>query len=271
MLIYSENRYISTETNMMIIRARDNIGYYYVHRGLYNQAVILDYKFSDDYLDLCEVITGERKSRPDVDRFVVELPTPINILGCFLLLVEEELEDLLDMVGAIHVMSNSIDYSKYITVPAEMRASVSFSLSIREEYELPWDRFLKESIPWSEDFFTRRDAIPMSGTLDTPDEVEEEGELSNIGDDGIDYGDPITALLMGCSDDIFDMPTDEEEEEEEEVEPESVTPVVATAPVVTPTAETIPEPVPASEIIDTVVSQPKVTSGLDFLRGLGKR
>ena len=215
MLIYSEDRYISTETNMMIIRAKDNIGYYYIHRSLYNQAVILDYLYSEDYLDLCEVITGNRNSRPDVDRFVSELPTPINMLGCFLLLVEHELEDLLDMVGAIHVMSNSIDYSKLIRVPAEMRASVSFSLSIREEYELPWDRFLKESIPWSADFYSRRDPIPMSGTLDARDPEE---ELSNIGDDGVEYNDALEALLYGCADDIFDMPAEEGAEHYEYVE-----------------------------------------------------
>lgn len=270
MLIYSENRYISTETNMMIIRARDNIGYYYVHRALYDQAVVLDYKFSEDYLDLCEIITGNRNSRSDVDRFVSELPKPLNILGCFLLLVEDELEDLMDMVGAIHVMSNSIDYSKYITVPAEMRASVSFSLSIREEYELPWDRFLKESILWSEDFFIRRDSIPMSGTLN--EATEDEEELSNIGEDGIEYSNPLEALLAGCGDDIFDMPEDEAEDTEdeaaeEEIVQESSITVPASVSAFAQDSESESEVMPT----DTVGIQSQVKDGLSFLRGLGKR
>lgn len=273
MLIYSENRYISTETNMMIIRSRDNNGYYYVHRGLYDQAVVLSYLYKEDYKELCEVLTGNEGSREDVDLFVETLPTPLNILGCFLLLVEEPLEDLVDMVGAIHVMSNSINFSKLVGLPAEVRANVVFSLSIREEYQLPWDRFIKESIPWTEDFYLRRDSIPMNGTLtDTANASETSYEEACIGDDGVEYDDPLSALLFGAGDDIFDMPPEEDEAEEtvEESAPEPAVepaPTMNTASVMQVAAATIVESNP--ELIVGEDSAPPIKSGLDFLRGLG--
>lgn len=263
MLIYSENRYISTETNMMIIRAKDNIGYYYVHRGLYDQAVILSDIYKSDYELLCEVLTGKRETRPDVDRFFEELPTPINILGCFLLFVDEELDNLLDMVGAIHVMSNSINFRKVVTLPQEMRANVEFSLSIREEYELPWDRFFKESIPWSADFYTRTADNPMNGTVTaTAQTSEEEYDEACVGDDGVVYDDPLAALLYGAGDDIFDMPDDfgEEDTAESESEPEDNTTAIEPQ---TAVVEVV-EPVDNGFVPD----QPVVKSGLNFLRGL---
>jgi len=277
MLIYSENRYISTETNMMIIRARDNNGYYYVHRGLYDQAVILSYMYKDDYKLLCEVLTGNEGSREDVDLFLKTLPTPINILGCFLLLVEEQLDDLLDMVGAIHVMSNSISFSKLVTQPAEIRANVVFSLSIKEEYQLPWDRFIKESIPWTEDFYLRRDSIPMNGTLtDTANGSKTDYEDACVGDDGIEYSDPLEALLFGADEDIFDMPPEDEETEKEEVQEEPI-PVPDPVPVVieTPKAPSVMSvaatPIVESnpELVSNASVAPPVKTGLDFLRGMG--
>lgn len=274
MLIYSENRYISTETNMMIIRAKDDIGYYYVHRGLYDQAVILSDLYKDDYKLLCEVISGKDETRVDVDLFVETLPTPINILGCFLLLVEEPLEELLDMVGAIHVMSNSINFRKLITLPIEVRANVEFSLSIREEYELPWDRFIKESIPWTEDFYLRREAIPMNGTYtDTLNGAESDFESASVGDDGVQYEDPLEALLFGSDEDIFDMPADDEAESDATTEADVSDPAPTPAPSVNTasTMQVMSAPVVEvnTELTATDFDQPVVKTGLDFLRGLG--
>lgn len=274
MLIYSENRYISTETNMMIIRAKDNIGYYYIHRGLYDQAVILSDLYKEDYRLLCEVISGKDETRSDVDQFVETLPSPINILGCFLLLVEDPLEELLDMVGAIHVMSNSINFRKLITLPVEVRANVEFSLSIKEEYELPWDRFIKESIPWTEDFYLRRDSIPMNGTYtDTSNGSETDYDAACVGDDGVEYNDPLEALLFGGADDIFDMPPDDEEGDtlpEEVAEAEALpTPVGNAASTMQVMSAQVVET--NEDLITPNFDQPVVKDGLDFLRGLGSK
>lgn len=277
MLIYSENRYISTETNMMIIRAKDNIGYYYVHRGLYDQAVILDDIYKERYALLCEVITGKEGTRSDVDLFIESLPSPINILGCFLLLVEEPLEELNDMVGAIHVMSNSVNFRKLITLPAEVRVNVVFSLSIKEEYELPWDRFIKESIPWTEDFYLRRDNIPLNGTVtDTANASETDYAEACVGEDGVTYDDPLSALLFGATEDMFDMPP--EEDEEETVETVASEPIPAPAPAPAPVAQNnasimqvaaAPVVEVNPELVQSEITQTTVKNGLDFLRGLG--
>lgn len=298
MLIYSKNRYISTETNMMIIRGKDeDDGYYYIHRGLYDQAVVLYDQFGNDYRKLCEEITGEATSRDDVDLIVSHLPTPINILGCFLLLVDDELESFRDMIGAIHVMSSSVNFRKLMQVPAEVRTNVEFSLSIREEYELPWDRFLKESIPWSSDLFVARAPVPLNGTATV---VEEEPEFSTVGDDGVDYGNPLDALVLGAGDDVFDNPDedaapleldadtqdymaqllaaaaaelDAEEEKKTgkkvETKPFDVNNFIGSKPNTTD-EEPAPTPAPEPEIKEPeqIVEGPKVRSGISFLKGM---
>ena len=38
MLIYSKNRYVPTDVNMMVIRGVEDDGYFYIHRYLYDQA-----------------------------------------------------------------------------------------------------------------------------------------------------------------------------------------------------------------------------------------
>lgn len=262
MLIYSEDRYISTEVNMMIIRAKDNIGYYYIHRSLYDQAVILNDLFGEDPLSLCELITGERESRQDVEEFFNNLPKPINILGCFLLLVNEEVEDPQDRIGAIHVMSGPINFRKWITVPREARSEFGFSLSIREEYQLAWDRFFKEAIPFSADFYHAPTTQPLNGTA-TAIYNQDSGSYESPTDEEVE-ADPEQALydaLMNVEDDLWDFDESEEEEEEgegeakeESSEPEQKTSTVTTEP----TPEPEPEPEPVS-------TKPK--SGLDIIRG----
>lgn len=273
MLIYSENRYISTETNMMIIRSKDNIGYYYVHRGLYDQAVILNDIYKENYKLLCEVITGKDEVRSDVATFVESLPSPINILGCFLLLVEEPLEDLIDMVGAIHVMSNSVNFRTIITLPIGVRANVVFSLSIKEEYELPWDRFIKESIPWTEDFYLKRDTIPLNGTITETAMISEDAyEDACVGDDGVTYADPLEALLFGAGDDIFDLPVTEDDKEEEgsaEATVQESVPVQNTANSMQIMSAPVVETNPA--LTNTDYDQPPIKNGIDFLRSLGTK
>lgn len=302
MLIYSKTRYISTETNMMIIRGKkdEDDGYYYVHRGLYDQAVILNDIYGKNYRELCEVLTGKAESRDDVDYIVAHLPSPINILGCFLLLVEEEIEEFLDMVGAIHVMSSAINFRRHITIPMESRANVDFSLSIREEYELPWDRFFKESIPWRNDLFVARAPVPLNGTATV---VPEEPEVSTVGDDGVDYGNPLDALVLGADDDVFDNPDDDDEpvvmdadsqdylaqllasaaaelDAEEAANGGKPKPAASTFDVNSlfgkksePDEDDFDEPAPAPAPAQTaepkvIKEEPKVKSGLDFLRGL---
>ena len=107
MLIFSEEHYVPTDINMMVLKGRNDEGYFYIHRMLYDQAVILNDIYGDDPKNLIMAITNKTDSRADVDYFLEHAPVPINIFGPYLLLVKEEITDFIDMIGAIHVMSTS--------------------------------------------------------------------------------------------------------------------------------------------------------------------
>ncbi|MCM1219028.1 MAG: hypothetical protein NC548_31485 [Lachnospiraceae bacterium] len=257
MLIYSENRLVPTDINMLVIGAK-NGGYFYIHRALYDQAVIINDIYKDNIPELLEAVSGKQETRDDVEYFMDNVPSPIHILGPFLLLVKEELQDFRDMVGAIHVMSGPLNLRGLLKYPFELRNQPSFSLSIREEYELAWDRFFQTTMPYGSQPTVVQQAVqPMNGTATTTVPTPEE-ELSNVGDDGVEYADELEALLFGSADDLFDMPSDfgEEEETNPEVEKkEEVKPASIPSP-----ASVVPEPEPEPAPVK------KIVSGLDALR-----
>lgn len=253
MIIYSEERLVPTEVNMLVIKGKSG-GYFYVHRVLYDQAVIIHDIYGNKPYELFKELTGSALGRDDVLQFMDEVPAPLNILGAYLLLVQEPIEDLVDMIGAIHVMSGPCNFRKLLQAPMEIRTSPSFSLSIKEEYQLAWDRFFMNALPYSDDMFLQSSVRPMNGVATETEESENNEELSMIGDDGVEYESELEALLFGASDDIFDL--DDEDKEESSEEPVPTTPIEPEPePVQVITPE--PEPEPA----------PKKLTGIDALLG----
>lgn len=273
MIIYSENRYVPTDVNMMVIRGKDNEGFLYMHRSLYDQAVIIHDIYSEDFTQLAVALTGKSDMRDDVVMFMDKAPVPVNALGPFLLLIENELESFEDMVGALHVMSGPVNLRKMLKVPFDMRNTPSFSLSIKEEYQLAWDRFFQNAIPYSDDMFLGVGTRPMNGTNTTTEPAQE--SLSNIGDDGVEYDDPLSALLFGCSSDIFDVPEEDEEDEQSlgspsvnvTVQPAPVNVTVVPAPAQNNIINNYSEEVDDVPDTEEVVEEPK--TGLDFLANGG--
>lgn len=269
MLIFSKERFVPTDVNMMIIAAKDESGYFYVHRSLYDQAVILSDIYGEEFPTLIRAITGKEDSRSDVDKFFEEVPAPLNVLGAYLLLVKSELEDIVDMIGAIHVMSGPLHFRRMLQIPFEMRnVTPSFSLSIKEEYKLAWDRFFKNTIPYSDDLYFRSEVVnPMNGVATTV--VPTEDTLSNVGDDGVEYADPLEALLFGSGDDLFDLDESEEDADfdmgtptSNDAPPVIVPPVQVTVPLTVQMPETpVAEEVPIQE---EVIVEPEKT-GVDLL------
>lgn len=146
MIVTSEKRYIPTAVNMIVLQGKDG-RYYYLHRSLYDQCVVL----YDQYMSLLPSfykMLGFETEHPSVcDTFMEEVPEPVNILGPFLGLVTgcEELDSIEEMCGALSSMSMSVDFRKMFKVPAQIRQSIKFSLSVREEYRIQWDRFFLET------------------------------------------------------------------------------------------------------------------------------
>lgn len=219
MIIYNDNRLVPTDVNMMVLRNKDNTGYLYVHRSLLEQAVIIEDIYEDNLSQLVKDVTGKDEVRDDVVFFFEEAPQPINYLAPFLMLVKDMLDSLTDMYGALHVMSGQINFRKMLKINPEMRSNPSFSLSIREEYQLAWDRFLLNTMPYDASMLANSvvpngtSSLPMNGTANADADDIDDYAAACIGEDGVVYDDPLAAILMGGI--SFDAPEDSEEEEED--------------------------------------------------------
>lgn len=241
MLICSAKRYYPTDVNMLVLE-KDGL-YFYVHRSLYDQAVILDDMLSRIGIDEMCMKIKRSKPVPMVYDFIAKAPKPISALGCFLVLVTEPLTDFIDMCGAIHVMSGPLNFRRMIDLPVELQNSIQFSLSVKEEYELSWDRW----------FDLNETPAVVSKPIATDDsEVEVPTHTADEYDTG---GDDDFANFLAA----WESAMDEDDEEEDTTSSD-----VASAP--TDIQETVapkieePEPVPAST----------GSSGLDFLLSMNK-
>ena len=151
------------------------------------------------------------------------------------MLVKEELTDFVEMIGAIHVMSGPLSLRGMLKIPYELRnMNPAFSLSIKEEYQLAWDRFFQNTMPYTDDMFHARTATtPMNGvqttTVAKPVPVYEETVAEETGyeDQGVDAD--VMAFLLGDDDPFAELDDEDEETPLEEVEQVSV-------PVISPTS-----------------------------------
>lgn len=223
MLIRSTNRYVPTAVNMIVLQGTDGM-YYYLHRSLYDQCVVL----RDQYINLIPSfykLLGFEDTHPSVcDEFMKSVPEPLDILAPFLALISgcEELDNLDDMCGAISSMSMTVDFRKMFKVPAAVRSSIKFSLSVREEYRVQWDRFLMET-PTLEQVYSAQTPVPSVSRPLTQDEsvaiVEEDGEAVEVTYTGESYDmDDLMSMLDAAEE---EAEADEELEEEEEVKPKA--------------------------------------------------
>lgn len=145
MLIMSAERLVPLSTNTLVLE--DSQGrYYYVHRSLYDQAVILSDTYADN-MQMLYSLLGAVNPPQVCKTFFEEAPAPINVLGAYLVFVEDadQLEDMEVMCGALSVMAMTMNFRRIPQVKAELRQSVKFSLRIREEYKMHWDRFFAEA------------------------------------------------------------------------------------------------------------------------------
>lgn len=148
MLVVSKERYLPVTINTMVLSKGEL--YFYIHRDVYDQAVIL----SDSYQQiegLINEITGTQVNYATVVWFYENAPKPIHSLAPFLLLVDGEIEQDMEICcGVLHTITGMINVRNFILKPIEIRKSVTFSLSIKEEYEMAWERFFITAIPYEQ-------------------------------------------------------------------------------------------------------------------------
>lgn len=211
MLYCSEERLVPTNINLMTIESSDGM-YYYVHRSLYDQAVILNdrYKGKEDEL---KTLIGRYSSSdtPEcVSYFHVVVPEPLNILGYFLALIdgfETMSEDIEVLCGVVHQMSAALNFKSLIGIPPEMRAQARFSLSIESEFRLSWDRFFQESLPYDPDMFLGKRETVYINSGNVNDNYVEDNSFDDEEEEVFDWSEFM---------DDLDNKTDEEKEETKE-------------------------------------------------------
>lgn len=145
MLIVSKDRYLPVAVNTIVLQAQEK--YFYIHRDVYDQAVIL----ADRYPSLEELasLVGGSGNEETVQWFYSEAPKPLHILAPYLQLIDGDIERDMELCcGVLHVITSLIHVRHFIQKPPEVRRSVSFSLSIREEYEMAWESFFLTALPY---------------------------------------------------------------------------------------------------------------------------
>ncbi len=223
MLVFNEERLVPTDLNVLVFAMEDESGYFYIHRSLYDQAVILNDLYRDNVSELIQTLSGDTQIRDDVEYFMSKAPEPISILGPFLLLVKEPIDTFIDMAGALSVISMQCDLRNMIRVPAEVRASLKYSLHIKEEYQLSWDRFLASSIPYKKPVLLSPYEQTPVATTEQPVAVNDPAApvvtVNEKGEEVIDLTDAFEefdALFASSSEDGKDAEVASEESSAEE-------------------------------------------------------
>ena len=150
MLIYSKDK-LQNPIGVNTIMLEDKEGhYYFTHRTLYDQAVVVKHTYNSNAPMLLYVLGVEAPAVPEIVQYFTDnAPDPINALGPFLTLITDYNKlpkDMRTLCGVLHVISRQISLLSYLKVDPTLRASVTFSLSITEEFEIDYERFFQESI-----------------------------------------------------------------------------------------------------------------------------
>lgn len=149
MIVASKERYLPVVVNTLVL-AKDD-WYFYLHRDVYDQAVVLTDRFEQAFEDLAELIGSRHGNEATVRWFYEQAPRPLHILAPYIHLIDGEIgQDMELCCGVLHVITAMIHARQFILKPLEIRKSVSFSLTIKEEYEMAWERFFVSSIPYDQ-------------------------------------------------------------------------------------------------------------------------
>ena len=159
-----DNRLVTAQLNVITLKTTDD-SYVYVDRNTYESAVILNAKYRNRMSDLTALIGTVRHPKA-VEKFYAAMPEPIRILAPFLNTVESEdldTDELEVLVGCMHVLSRATDFLNMLRLPEEVRRTVTFSDHIKVEYELSWEQFTNECVPYEK----IHDVFAYNGKLST--------------------------------------------------------------------------------------------------------
>ncbi|WP_105614113.1 hypothetical protein [Vallitalea okinawensis] len=158
MLVMSLERYLPTTVNTIVLQ-EDNI-YFYMHRSIYDKALIL----ADQHtLESLITLVDPKSNHETIQWFYEKAPQPLNILAPYIGLVEGDIHrDMEECCGVLHAICAALDIRRLITQPKELRQCISFSLSVKEEYQMAWEVFFMTAIPYAKRSMLIQQANPLS-------------------------------------------------------------------------------------------------------------
>lgn len=212
MLIRSDTCYVPMAANIIILQGEDE-AYYYPHRSLYDQCVIL----RDQYIGLIPSpyklpgFEGEYSKACDVS--MKSVPEPLGILVPFLDIITdyEKLDSIDDMCGTTSSISMFTDFRKMFKVPIAARTLIRSSLSVHEEHCAQWNRFFAETPTFKQVYFGEAHTVrpaPIGSAEDSVGIVKGGGETVEVSYTGGTYDmDDLMCMLDTASE-----ATEEEDE-----------------------------------------------------------
>ena len=253
MLVLSNERVVPSQPNVLTLTTNDG-RYLYVHCKVYGDAAIIADKFGRSTEALVDVINEGATEVPAIVTEVYELlPHPVNILAYYLLLIKTiNVEELTveEAIGALHAISNCLDFRLFPTLLAETRKNVRFTMMLVDEYKLSYDQFFQTAIPFERLTTTTvsssRGPLAEEGVSPAKKVVdEEEEEVVEVGEHVIDpndlseesqQADLVALQSMNVSEMFSLIPMEPDEDQKDEEAP------AVTAPAPAPE----PEPAPAA-------------------------
>lgn len=146
MVYYSKEFLVPIKQGIMCLTHEDEneeaIGYFYVSKNVYDAAVVLESVFSSDIDMLIEknftIVDSHINS---VYWFYENVPSPINMLAPYLYLCSEKIDlgnDIELLTGALHQISQSMDFYQFTIVPKEVKSTVLYTKSMVMKYKDSW-------------------------------------------------------------------------------------------------------------------------------------
>lgn len=179
MIVTSVEHYVPVTPGYLTLQDSDGV-YYYVHRTFYEQAVILNDRYGKS-IDTLQKLVGGDPDYVAIEKFVQYVPAPLNIMGYFLALLQNDIEDFEDIIGAMDTMAEVINLRALIQQPAAIRQQVSFNMEIDNIYRDRWDLFFHQCYEY--DWMKTQLSGGPSVTRSTRAVVEEEPEEESSDDD----------------------------------------------------------------------------------------
>lgn len=183
----------------------------YVSKNTYDQCVRMHGRFEGEIGYMCRNLGVEYGEGTPVDYFYNNAPEPINILAPFIgVLVKagHKADEIEDMFGYLHIMSQIINFDSYMLMPADARADVTIGNAVLKSYEESWEDLessLMDRVPQGL-YVGNTQMVPM-GYGTAPTSVQPNGyqvaTVQNASDEGVDLHDSAAPEEDSESEDDF--------------------------------------------------------------------